>query len=328
MTDELRPSTTLDAVTEDGTPPSSEPTTFLPDPEESTFFEAGPIPDLQLPEEDEPPTQHVLLTASAFSRERDQGESDALDSLDKTILRPPALYPQEPPAPRVEVPEVQSPSTLNHRWRTIGIATAAAALILIAGAQLSAPRRSNVGLFGISKPVEQVAQHDTSLPTEPVEPEAFAEETEAENESEDYVEWGPSTEEPEVTDENTQNEEDSYPDWVNWYSWPRDTESKPENEHDGWGTVTTNDDGVSYDFDGGNVTYHYDDGTISLDLDSLDELEQYLDTYDVWGYGSPGGEQGYGRGYGDQESGDGYYYGYGYGNPMSEDSDQEFGRRW
>ncbi|MBR2684151.1 MAG: hypothetical protein IKE22_12900, partial [Atopobiaceae bacterium] len=313
MTDELRPSTTNDAVTEDGTPPSSEPTnaavtedgtppsseptTFLPDPEESTFFELGPIGDLQLPEEDEPPTQHVLLTASAFSRERDQEESDALDSLDKTILRPHALFPQQPPAPRVEAPELQGSSTLNHRWRTIGIATAAAALILMAGAGLSAPRRSNVGLFGISKPVERVAQHDTNLPSEPVAPEADVEETEAENEGEDYVEWEPSTEEPEVTDENTQNEEDSYPDWVNWYSWPQSDETKTEDERNGWGAVTTNDDGVSYDFDGGNVTYHYDDGSISLDLDSLDELEQYLDTYDIWGYGSPGGEQGYGRGY-------------------------------
>ena len=202
-------------------------------------------------------------------------------------------------------------------WKKVGIAAVIAGIALAVGIRAGGSRKSNVGLFGVPPVQEQVA---ILTDEEPEEELASSEDSYDSEPSETAAPMWQEDEyvEEEVEEEPLPEEEEDQSHTFTWdlNDWPLDDESQdtPDDSYDSgesdetyrWQWNSTEDDDtrpnddhtISWDFDGGNITYYYDDGLVTFDWDTIDEIEQYLDLYDVWGYGSPGGEQGYGSGYG------------------------------
>lgn len=280
------------------------PTTQLPDPEDSPFFRGGPTPDLQLPEEDLPVEQAPFATESRFRRERQEEQDAAVASLDETVLRPfmaPFDFESDeagavggPPAPDAPMVPV-APHKVG--WRRLGVAAVIAAIALAVGVRAIGSRQSNVGLFGLVKPAEQAAPQvaepvvvtpvDVAVPEveeEPVVEEAPAEEAPIEEEApaEEYAEPETHTFTWDFSEPTTDGTSVADPEGYYSYTTPYDS----WDDTDDGGTDRYNDNSsISLNFDGGNVTYYYDDSVVTMDWDVIDEIEQYLDSYDAWGYG-------------------------------------------
>lgn len=319
----------------------------LPDPEDSFFFAGGPTPELDLPQDELPSNLPPFLREN--ERNRDEADRNAaFASLDETILRPFAMpidfepkgsdTSRHPPAPGAPLTGQMPQPSQPFSWKKVGIAAVIAGIALAVGIRASGSRKSNVGLFGVPPVQEQVAMLTDEEPDEEL---ASSEDS---YDSEPSETAAPMWQEDEYVEEEVEEEplpkeeEDVQSHTFTWdlHDWPLDDESQdtPDDSYDSgesdetyrWQWNTTEDENarpnddhtISWDFDGGNITYYYDDGLVTFDWDTIDEIEQYLDLYDVWGYGSPGGEQGYGSGYGydaerteshsDRDHDSSYYY--------------------
>lgn len=260
-----------------------------------------------------PDNNPQLRTQSQFSREREKDQQDALDSLDKTVLRPPVT-----PAPFEEAPSTppQAPTpTGRKRWRLAAVAIVAAALTGAITVKALASRQSNVGLLG----VQSVSDKLSTQVDGPVSHDGEADEQTDEETADTKAQ---PEEDVRYQEETSREEESSYPDWV--YVSPRynrnSTGDETSNEDDGSSYIggdpyglRMDDQGISYRYDGGGVSYDYDSrditydyggGSITFDSDALDEIERYLEENSSWDY--------YDWGYSDsRESDRGRTYDYG-----------------
>ena len=325
----------------------STPTTQLPEPE--------PMLETEAEAEVTAEAEAELAAEGEFEQEHRQEQDAAVASLDETVLRPFVTpidlgpveeeRPSRPPVPWQSA--TQTPPALpGFSWRRLGVAAVLAAIALAMGVRSAGSRQTHVGLFGVTTPTEQatpkIATPVQVAPVETAEPEE-----ESYGEEEYAAEEEPAEEAPsedwiseEETDEDGRSSEDSPRHGPHTFTWDfgdstgHDTGSEDEdapdenpdetdgyysyiNRDDSWDDTddSSSDGSVSWEFDGGNVTYYYDDRTVTVDWDVIDEIERYLDTYDSWGYGVPGGEQGYGNGYGGRDHSrdrgtDYYYYGW------------------
>ncbi|MBR1828585.1 MAG: hypothetical protein IJ781_03625 [Atopobiaceae bacterium] len=243
----------------------------------------------------EPTVAPRLRSQSQFSREREEDQQEALNSLDQTVLRPPITpisFDETPPAP----PQAPTTAKRSH-WKLAAAVIVAAGLTTAVTAKALSSRQSNVGLLGVQTVSEKLAAQVDG----PVSHDDGTDE-QVEEESADTSQV---VEEETVYQEDSGEEESSYPDWV--YVSPRYNrnstgDSGEETTYDDGGSssidgepygLRMDDRGISYRYDGGGVSYDYDTrditydyggGSVTFDSDALDEIERYLEQNDSWDY--------------------------------------------
>lgn len=247
----------------------------------------------------------------------------AIRSLDETILRPvatPIDFGRTPDGtPAADTPSPAS-TTSAFSWKRAGLVATMAAIALAVVIRAQGSRQTHVGFLGVAQPVaeqgaesvipleahvdepaetDETAQDEEAwgeAPVEEVSPEETSDETDDEYDVQGPPTWGyviPSPNDGQNDQTDSSEDENDYP-----------TQEEELSRHhtfrwdlnDTWGTEGSNgndtesaptlddDRSFSYTFDGGNVTYYYDDNTVTFDLDAVDEIEQHMDEYDVWRY--------------------------------------------